>query len=236
MAFDDFFKGKGKGAEAKTPGKEPAPEKKRSGKFFDQVPVEYRRNLEEIARGNHEYFEDRFPTPEEFLDAVAESWLEKRKGFEEEAARLGFTPIEPGTKASVLNKCTIAYLTESGSFVILGPGAFEGKMPQSVGAAFSYVKIPFRQNPNTPPDAVQESGVFVTATPTQGKRMEIRGLPPRYDGDPGGLSTSPVINQMMRPTARTEALTVLKDLKASVSRRFTSINEGLGIVVARPKA
>ncbi len=235
MGLRDFFPGAGKGPDAKVRGQEPPSEKRRFGNFLSQIPPEFQSRVRNIASDNHAYFREKFPTLPEFEDAVAESWTEKRKGFEEEARRLGFSPVEPGTKPSDLNKSTLAYLTGSGSFVVLGPGSFEKNDPNAPGAAFSYVKIPFRKSPDTPEDMVQPSGVFVLATPTRGERIKIKGLAPRYEGDSDTLFTSEVIGQMMKATPRSEALSVLEGLKAGISRRFEEINQEVGIVPARPK-
>ena len=235
MGLKDFLPGAGKGPEAKVRGQEPTPEKRRFGNFLSQIPPEFQSRVRNIASDNHAYFRESFPTLPEFEDAVAESWLEKRRGFEEEARRLGFSPIEPGTRASDLNKSTLAYLTASGSFVVLGPGSFEKNVPNAPGAAFSYVKIPLRKSPDTPEDVIQPSGVFVHFTPTRGRRISVKGLIPQSEDDPGILFTSNVIDQMMKTTPRSEALPALEGLKTAISKRFEDINQEVGIVLAHPK-
>ncbi|MEK7146028.1 MAG: hypothetical protein AAB802_02485 [Patescibacteria group bacterium] len=231
----DFLPGADK-SDSKAREKGPAAEKRRFGNFFAQVPPDFQSRVSSIAQENHRYFKEKFPTVEEFQDAVAESWIEKRKGFEEETRHQGFVPIESGTKASELNECTLAYLTESGSFVVLGPGSFEGKIVGAPGAAFSYVKIPFRKDPEAPKDMAQESGVFVGKTPRLGDRIYVRGLIKRYEEDPGMLSTSLLINQMMRPTSRAEAVPILERAKAGITKRFEEVNEQTGLALVRPKA
>jgi len=154
-----------------------------------------------------------FPEFDDFLEAMSDMWLEKLRGFEDEAERLGYSPIPAGTKASQLNKCVLAYLTESGSYLIAGPGAFEKDGP---GAAGRYERIKMRGG-NVLPEVIEKaSGVIFGKTPKVGERAWVKDV----------LETSPIIMAMMRKIEEGESSGALITRTAEeVGKRFQAIQD-----------
>jgi hypothetical protein len=201
---------------------------KRSTNFFSKIPPELQGAVEKIASKNHEFFEDRFPDLESFRQAVAECWLKQVEGFRTELETQGFTPIVPGTKASELNGAVLVFLTESGSFVIVGPGAFE---TDGDGAAIRYQKIPLRSTKQgTPEDVSYPDGFVFEATPRKGARIAPRplelGKPPRVFPF---AYTSPVIDSMMCPADKGSAAQIVERASAGVRRCFIRAQEEVGL-------
>lgn len=175
------------------------------------------------------------------MDAVAESWIEKKRVFEEETRRQGFVPIESGTKAGDLNKEVLAYLTAHGSLFLFGPHAFEKNIAGSPGAAVSYVKIPFRQFQGLLEDTDQPSGAFIMEMPSVGKHLPMRGIvSPSRDSSSAHItftSTAPVIMAMRKVVSRPDqVLPALAQVKTGLTRVFEDVHQEAGLALVRPKS
>jgi len=85
--------------------------------FLNQVPVNIQPHLKEILKTSG------LPDSEESLEKIAESWLEKKKIFEEESKNLEMEEVEILEKNE--EKGALA-LTYSGSLINIGPN-IEGK-------------------------------------------------------------------------------------------------------------
>lgn len=237
MALEDFLSRKDKGADGKREVQK-TPEKRTFGDWFNQVPGEYKKDVEWVATRNHRHYERQFPSYREFLDAVAESWIETKRRFEEETRRLGFVPIDPAMKASALNKRAIALLSAHGSAFLVGPGAFEKSDPDAPGAALSYVKIPLREHEGLLEDTDQTRGIFFERKPGIGKLVEKKGIHSRARG-PGSehvvfTSTAPAIVAMCREIERDTTLPVLAAAKAGLTRVFEEVHQEAGLALVRP--
>ncbi|MEK7146029.1 MAG: hypothetical protein AAB448_04325 [Patescibacteria group bacterium] len=240
MALKDFLPPEArKGPDTKKEGST-TPEKRRQGDWFNRVPGEYKKDVEWVAKKNHRYYADRFPSYEEFLDAVAESWIETKRRFEEETRSQGFVPIQPEEKASVLNGQALAFLSAHGSVFLFGPGAFEKKLPGAPGAALSYVKIPLRDNEDLLENTDQRQGVFLESKPGVGKLLEKKGIysPSRGRGSEDAIftSTAPVIVAMRRDINHADVLAVLGAAKTGLTRVFEEVHQEAGLALVRPKS
>lgn len=206
--------------------------------YFAQIPPEIRPVIEEMSRGNHRHFQDRFPKYEEFRNAMSRAWLEKRRGFEEEMQRLGFTAIEKGTKASELNGSALAYFTQAGSVFFLGPGAFEGKNVSAPGAAYSYKRISYRKNPELMDEGEQQNGVFVRETPKVGELLRLRMIVQVDRGERHATSpssTHPIMVGMKKETGVSSGIAVVRQASADIATRFQRVDEETGLSLVRPK-
>lgn len=80
--------------------------------FFDQIPDSIKDHIREITRRSG------LPDNDESLEKISEGWLEKKKIFEEETAKLKMSEIELLEKN---NEKGALILTYSGSLINLGP-------------------------------------------------------------------------------------------------------------------
>lgn len=222
--FDELRK---MGAKAGAPER---PEQTRVKGAFFRVFSSYRDVIEKIAQESHRDFTDRFPLYEEFRDAVAECWIKQLEGFHKEMTALGYTDIVPGTKASELNKSALAILTERGSLLFVGPGAFER---DGRGAAVAYKKIPLRSaNYHIPPDAVQPEGFVFSSTPKVGERV----YPDQENGRKAPFHhSSPILRLMAKPEERSNALAALEQAGARAEARFIQAQEEAGLAPVKSK-
>lgn len=227
MGLKDFLPGAGKGPEAKVRGQEPAPEKRKFENWLAQVPSACRALVENIARDNHYSFREKFPKLEDFTDAVAEGWVKKKEAFEVNMREAGFTPIAEGTDPRVLHGSILAYLTESGSWVMVGPGAFNKSMR---AAAIMYTKIPFRVDSETPPDTEEPTGFAFNATPRVGERIT-----PAFGSSAPFIHTSAVISSYKLPSPREGAFEKMRAINKGLVRKLEQVNADAGLALVRPK-
>lgn len=205
----------GMGAEVKA--------EKRGTSHFDQVPEEYRSAVQSLAREGHEDFKELFPKFEDFLEAMSQMWLEKKSGFEDEAERLDFKRIISGmedktknTKPSLLHRSVLALLTRNGSYVLVGPGAFDKDGP---GAQSSYERINIRGGYGLPPVSEEkEDGFYFPRIPKLGQSLYAKG---------GVVTqTSPIISAMMHEMKEGESVAeIMGRTRAEVNRRFLEVQE-----------
>lgn len=231
MGLKDFTPGADKGAGDRGGAKEkgPTPEKRVFGNWLAQVPSQCRASVESIAGSNYFSFKSEFPTLEAFTDAIAEGWIKKKEAFSESVSQAGYTPITEGTHPRDLHASILAYLTESGSWVIVGPGAFNKSMK---AAAIMYTKIPYRVDPHTPPDTEEPTGFAFGSTPRVGDRL----IPAAGSSAPFSThGTSPVISAYMLPSPREGAFEKMKALNAGLSRKIAQVNADVGLAVVRSK-
>lgn len=229
MGLNDF-KDRGNGGDGRAKEKGPTPEKRVFGNWLAQVPSQCQRSVRSIAGDNHHYFLDKFPKLEDFIDAVAEGWVKKKEAFEVNVEQAGFTPIVAGTRPQDLHVSIIACLTESGSWVLVGPGAFNKSMK---AAALMYKKIPLRIDPEAPPDIEEPTGFAFGFNGTPRVGEQIISAP----GSCAPFShTSAVISAFMLPFKnREEAFEKMKAINAGLSRELAQVNADVGLAVVRSK-
>lgn len=138
-----------------------------AGFYFNAIPDKYQKLVNGLAEENYSHFKDLFPSLESFREAMSKNWLAKVKAFESIVERGGYRKIEPeATTRDVLNRSSIACLSSSASYVLVGSGSLDLKKK---GAAGMYVKISLRAE--GPKAVTSDHGIFLGEEPTVGKRL-----------------------------------------------------------------
>jgi hypothetical protein len=138
-----------------------------AGFYFNAIPDGYKKLVNLLAEENHSHFKDLFPSLESFREAMSKNWLAKVKAFESIVERGGYRKIEPtATTRDVLNRSSIACLSSSASYVLVGPGSLD---LNKKGAAGMYVKISLRAE--GPKAVASDHGVSLGDEPAVGKHL-----------------------------------------------------------------
>ncbi|MBU6447762.1 hypothetical protein KGQ24_02905 [Patescibacteria group bacterium] len=154
--------------------------------YAELIPDKQRGYVINMAKANHKYFKNEFPEEEDFIQAFCRNWLLKKMIFEKTVKTAQFQEMDLGNiDKQRWNRSAMAFLTESGSYVLIGAGAFDSKGP---GAPLKYQKIPLRADAQVE-DFTEQSGNYLQYPPEENEPLRVKDK----------LTTSPIISAWNRP-------------------------------------
>ncbi len=224
-AMGMFRGGKPEALKQKAPN--PEAREKQDGVFFLRIPPEHRQRIRDFVISRFTDFRDRFPSEESFQEAISQTWLERKSGFEEEMGAMDFETLSPTMldAETALNEYAIAVLTANGTHVVVGPGAFDKRM----GASIVYEPGNFWSSVRSA-KSTKSTGFVFDLVPKMGK-----SLMPAQGRSAPFAATSPVISIMIKKPSPKEASSLPEQVSRRIATRFDAIDTRIRLNIPQPE-